>query len=129
MTILGILEGTAYTVSEDDYTADGYVTDSSGTAGTIVTAGGLAAFTNTRDTGSLTVRKEIAGNAAEADRAFTFTVRIRERNGNMLNGAFAVSGSRNGTLTFTNGLASFTMRGGETTTIRDIPVGATYSLS
>ena len=129
MTILGILEGTAYTVSEDDYTADGYVTDSSGTAGTIVTAGGLAAFTNTRDTGSLTVRKEIAGNAAEADRAFTFTVRIRERNGNMLNGAFAVSGSRNGTLTFTNGLASFTLRGGETITIRDIPVGATYSLT
>ena len=78
LTIEGIPEGTKYTVTETDYTAEGYVT----TVGTVETrtATGVieveegtderpaftAAFTNERNVGNLTITKELEGTGTDA---------------------------------------------------------------
>ena len=48
-TISNLPYGTAYTVTEADYTADGYTTAKTGDTGTIAAAQATATFTNTKD--------------------------------------------------------------------------------
>ena len=76
--LTGIPAGTEYTVTEADYTADGYVTDEPTNAtGTVVKDGAPeVAFTNTRKVGGLTVSKTVAGNDFDADKAFDITVTL-----------------------------------------------------
>ncbi|MEG0269776.1 MAG: Cna B-type domain-containing protein, partial [Clostridia bacterium] len=126
LTLLDVLVGTTYSLYEDSYQAGGYITTSTGTAGTMTVQGALATFTNERNTGSLVLRKELAGNATEPDKRFNFTIRIQEKNGNRLNGSYAYRGSKAGNLSFANGVAHISLLGGEQITISDIPVDATY---
>lgn len=66
--------------------------------------------------GKLTVSKTIAGNAAERDRAFNFTVNLSDS---------SISGTY-GDMTFKNGIASFALKGGETKTASGLPAGTSY---
>ncbi len=120
-TASGLPNGITYTVSEADYSGDGYVTESEGAEGTIddeVPA--TAVFTNTRDTyGDLTVSKTVKGNDADTNKAFTFTVTLSDT---------TVSGTY-GQMEFTNGKATFELKDGESKTASGLPNGVTYTVA
>ena len=112
--------GAAYTVTETDYTADGYETTYTGETGTIAeNTTSTAAFTNTRNTyGSLTVTKTLAGNAPDANKDFSFTVTLSDT---------SITGTYGG-MDFTDGVATFTLKGGESATAENLPNGVTYAV-
>ena len=68
--------------------------------------------------GSLKVEKILHGNNTESDRNFTFTVTL----GEPLNGTFDG-------VTFTGGVASFTLKGGESKTITGLPGNISYTVT
>lgn len=79
-------------------------------------------FTNKYRTGSLSVSKTVSGNAASTTKGFNFTVELDDTT---VNGTF---GGTNG-MTFTNGVASFTLKHGEVKTASDLPAGLGYTVS
>ena len=66
--------------------------------------------------GSLTVQKQVTGSGASQSEAFPFEVTIEG-----LNGAY-------GELTFVNGVATFSLRHGESATAAGLPVGSRYTV-
>ena len=66
--------------------------------------------------GSLTVQKQVTGSGASQSEAFPFEVTIEG-----LNGAY-------GELTFANGVATFSLRHGESVTASGLPVDAHYTV-
>ena len=127
--ILGILSGTDYTVSEDIPVDSGYIGQGENETGTIpIDTAAQVTFTNARYTGNLTVRKTVAGNAAETDRSFRFTIFLRNPDGSNVNGTYPMTG-RSAFITFVNGYASIRLAAGETATIHGILSGAYYSVS
>ena len=66
--------------------------------------------------GDLTVSKTISGNAADATKAFTFTVTLSDT---------AISGTY-GDMTFENGVATFTLKGGESASASGLPARVSY---
>ena len=139
-TAAGLPAGISYTVTEADYTAEGYKTTASGDAGTIEDGKTVSAvFTNTKndsptpppgptpspsptpvpDTGNLSVMKVVSGNAAETDRAFGFTVTLTDT---------AVNGTY-GEMSFTGGTAAFSLKGGESRTATGLPSGTGYTVT
>ena len=111
--------GIGYSVSEEDYSGDGYATTKTGETGTI--AGGSsqkASFTNTRNIGSLTVSKTLVGNAVENDRYFKFEIQVEPK----LDGTYS-------DVTFKEGKAEIQLKGGEQKVIEGLPYGTTYSVS
>ena len=123
--------GVGYAVTEADYTSDGYVTTKSGDVGTITDGKTVtAAFTNTKNTtpptpptdpdvGNLTVSKTISGNAADKTKAFSFTVTLGNK---------TISGTY-GEMTFTSGVATFTLKGGESKTATGLPAGTGFAVT
>ena len=127
--ILGILSGTDYAVSEDIPVDSGYIGQGENETGTIpIDTAAQVTFTNARYTGNLTVRKTVAGNAAETDRSFRFTIFLRNPDGSNVNGTYPMTG-RSAFITFVNGYASIRLAAGETATIHGILSGAYYSVS
>ena len=128
-TAVDLPAGTSYTAAEADYSADGYVTTKSGDTGTITDGQtATAAFTNTKNSttpptdpkvGNLTVSKTISGNAADSSKAFSFTVTLGDKT---VNGAY-------GDMSFTNGVATFTLKGGESKTATNLPAGTSYTVA
>ena len=116
----GLPNGVGYTVSENDYSSDGYVTTKTGDIGTIVgDETQTAAFTNTRNAeGSLTVSKTVEGNDADTTKEFSFTVTLSDT---------TISGTY-GDMTFENGVATFTLKGGESKVIEGLPNGIGYAV-
>ena len=74
-------------------------------------------------TGTLTVKKTVSGGGADYNKAFKFTVKLEE-NGDTHNDKVTYGG-----VTFTNGVATFTLKHGESKTIKDIPAGYTYTVT
>ncbi|MCC8046346.1 MAG: Cna B-type domain-containing protein, partial [Clostridiales bacterium] len=74
--------------------------------------------TNTLDTGDLTVTKTVVGSVVDTEKEFTFTVTLSDTT---LNGTF-------GEMTFTDGVATFTLKHGESKTATGIPAGTTYTV-
>lgn len=72
-----------------------------------------------KETGSLTVSKNVAGNAGSQTTDFHFTVKLSDT---------SVSGTY-GDMTFTNGVAEFTLKHGEQKTASAIPVGVQYTVT
>ena len=66
--------------------------------------------------GSLTVQKQVTGSGASQSEAFPFEVTIEG-----LNGTY-------GELTFINGVATFSLRHGESATAAGLPVGSRYTV-
>ncbi len=82
-------------------------------------------FTNVQEdgegsgTGSLIVTKVVAGDGASSEDSFTFTVRLSDTS---INGTY-------GEMEFTNGVATFELKHGESKTATGLPEGITYRVS
>ena len=115
----GLPTDITYTVTEA--AATGFeLTGKTGDTGTISTTAGTAVFTNTRDTGDLTVSKTVVSDAAaDKDAVFTFTVELSDKTINKTYGDMA----------FANGVATFTLKGGESKTASDLPTDITYTVT
>lgn len=83
----------------------------------------LPTFNNTTAPGSLTISKTVSGNAASTTKEFTFTVTLME-NGDPWNGEATYGG-----VTFTNGVATFELKAGDSKTITGIPAGFDYTVT
>ncbi len=120
-TIEGLPNGTGYEVEEADYSEDGYTTTQTGDTGTIDENTPLvAAFTNTRDTfGDIIVKKTVSGNAGNKTKSFSFTVTLSDQ---------TISDTY-GDMTFTNGVATFTLKDGESKKATGLPNGITYAVT
>ena len=126
-TATGLPAGKSYTVTETEANQDGYITTKIGDTGTIgdgVTA--TAAFTNAKNvtppkpgTGNLIVSKVVAGNAGDKTKGFQFTVTLGDKT---INGKY-------GDMTFTNGVATITLKHGESKTATGLPAGKTYTVT
>lgn len=116
----GLPSGITYVVTEtadDDY----ITTSSTGAQGTIATGSAVSAnFVNTRKVGGLAVTKHvISDRASDVNQDFTFTVVLSDKS---INGSY-------GDMTFTGGVATFTMKGGQTKTAKGLPSGITYTVA
>lgn len=81
-----------------------------------------ASFTNYKGDqlpGSLIVKKTVAGSAGEKDKDFHFTVRLSDE---------SISGTY-GEMEFTGGVATFTLKHGESKTAIGLPDGVTYEVT
>ncbi len=116
VTIEGLPVGTTYSVVESKY--DNFDTESTGEAGDINdTKTSVAAFTNTRKTGSLEVTKTVANkNSTNTTSKFSFTVTLGDKT---INGSF-------GDMTFNEGVAKFTLKDGEKAAAEGLPAGVSY---
>ena len=117
---------TKYTVTvtlEDD--GQGHLTPnakiSGGEDGSIVLKNELAR----RD---LTISKTTAGNAVLSDDAFTVKIRLSRNDIVPVDGDYPMDGAAETTLTVKNGEATLTIRDGQTVTIKEIPVGTSYTV-
>ena len=70
-------------------------------------------------TGSLSVNKTVGGNEGDKTKAFNFTVTL---NNETISGVY-------GEMTFTNGVATFTLKHGESKTAIGLPVGVGYTVT
>ena len=120
-TAADLPNGVSYSVTETDYTSEGYITVSDGENGTIEgNAAKTAVFTNTRNTfGSLSVTKAVAGNEASTEKEFSFTVTLGDTG---INGTY-------GDMLFADGTAEFNLRHGETMTAADLPNGTSFTVT
>lgn len=128
MTIYSIPTGTRYTLSENSYAIDGYTTQASGANGTIGTGQSTAGFVNTRWIGTLTVRKALAGNAADTEHSFPFDITLSDNTGLTVSGTFTATGAQR-SVTFRGGKATVSLKGGESVTIQNLLSGWTYSVA
>ena len=120
LTINGIPHGTNYTVTERNYRREGYETTSINEEGTINEhSPAITEFTNTRNTyGDLIVHKRLAGNAANRDQRFLFTVTLSD----------TTISDKFGDMVFENGVAKFELSGGESKKAVNLPNGITYKV-
>jgi pilin isopeptide linkage protein len=73
--------GTTYSIAEDDYTSDGYISNPGGYSGQATSGDVLLSFDNHRDDGSggdgsLEVTKQVTGQGADPGREFSFIATI-----------------------------------------------------
>lgn len=123
LTILGLPEGAKWTVAEMPAGADWKVMPESG-----VISGGIetdetayATFVNHKGLplGDLSVTKQVAGDGGDPKKDFSFTVTLDDP---------TISGEFGG-MTFVNGVASFTLRHGESKTASGLPAGIGYAVT
>ena len=117
--IEGLPTGIEYTVIEEN--EDGFVTTMTGETGTISKEKmAEAAFTNTKDEGGLIVSKSVESTLeSDKTRDFSFTVTLDDKT---VNGTY-------GEMTFTNGVAEFTLKDGETKTAAGLAMGIGYTVN
>ena len=114
---LDIPVGTEYTVTEADYSADGYTANPSNQTGAITGADEVTvAFTNTYtapepepQTGDLAITKSVVGENADPENVFSFEI------------AFSGEGAPESP-------QQFTLKAGETKTFSGIPAGVQYEV-
>ena len=112
--------GVAYTIKEKD--AKGYILDGSNdVTGTVpLEDTATVTFVNIENkVGNLSVTKDVPG--VESTDTFSFTVTLTDDLGKTLSGTY-------GDITFTNGVAEFTLNDGQTKVARDLPAGVQYKV-
>ena len=130
--LTGIPVDTAYTVTEGDYKAEGYVTTTPTNAtGTIAMNGNpKVEFVNTRNVGKLTVSKTVAGNGADANKTFDITVKLTAPAGVNLTGSYAgaAAGAINEPATATGATweQTFRLKNGQSVAFTGLPAGTKY---
>lgn len=78
--------------------------------------------------GTLMIRKELESTRAEdTNLQFDFTVTIVKGN-EKLSGSYECEGTNISSVTFTDGTASFKLKGGQTLSIKNLPVGVDYEV-
>ena len=120
-----------YVVTETPATGYRVVTPATGSTNGTITNGQVstAAFTNRRDTSSLTITKTVTGKLGSRDMDFEFTITLKDSNNSPLTGTFPYSGSKSGDLTFNaQGQAVISLAHGESVTITDIPISTKYTV-
>ena len=133
VTISGIPAGTQYLVTEAEANQNGYETTVTGAQGNIIeNATAQAMFTNEKKdgggggvsdlTGSLSITQTVTGEG-DPEKAWTFSVTLKDKSGADLNGSFSYLGSKTGTLTSGG---TFQLKHEETVTISGIPAGTQY---
>ena len=139
ITIEGIPANATYTVTEDK--ANDYVTTPDGTASGEIKANetATAAFTNTKNVYQrLTVEKTVKGVDGDKEKAWEFTIELKNADGTSLSGDFLYQGSSaegvtpptGGTLTFDSaGKATIRLKHGQKITIEEIPANTTYTVT
>ncbi|SNT95422.1 T surface-antigen of pili, partial [Aristaeella hokkaidonensis] len=117
-TATGLPTDITYSITEAD--AEGFqLTGKTGDTGTISTTKSAATFTNTRETGDLEVKKTVTSStAADLSKDYSFTVTLSD---NTINGTY-------GWMTFTNGVAAFTLKHGESRKAEGLPTGIAYEV-
>ena len=124
ITITGLPVGATYTIVEADYSSDGYVLTYTGANGTIILdETQLAQFTNTREIGSLTISKTVAGNGGDPNKLFEFTVTFE--NAPYTYPYVGSGGAADGTITSGD---TIYLSHGQSITINDLPADATYTV-
>ena len=111
-----------YTVTEREANQDGYTTTPENVTGTIKNGERAEVkFINHKDkqTGNLTVSKTVSGSGASTEKDFTFTVTLDDKT---LNGDY-------GDMTFTAGVANFTLKHEESKTATGLPAGVEYTVT
>ncbi len=83
----------------------------------------LPTFNNTTKTGSLIISKVVAGNAADKNKEFTFTLTLSE-NGEIMPGEVKYGG-----FTFEDGKYTFKLKNGGDEIFTGLPVGTTYTIT
>lgn len=117
VTIKDVPVGTEYGFVEQPSTH--YLTSSQDATGTVALTGSSVRFTNTHKVAGLTLSKTVTGRGAETDTDFNFIVNLGE------GGSFAYEGDKTGAIA--DG-GTISLKGGQTVTIKDIPVGTSYSI-
>lgn len=84
---------------------------------------GYVSFTNRMKTGDLTVTKTVTGNAGDPDKEWHFTVTLIQNN------ATAPLSGTYGEITFTDGIAGFTLKSGESKKATGLPEGVGYTVT
>lgn len=123
-TASGLPAGTVYTVTENDN--DDYTVTKANSEGTIQQDTTVtASFENRKEMppcpcgeGELTVAKTVTGSGGDLNKEFTFTVTLDKKN---LSGQY-------GDMTFANGVATFTLKHGQSKTAKRLPAGASYTV-
>ncbi len=76
-------------------------------------------FVNDRSIGNLTVAKTVTGTGGDTEKEWNFRVELGDRT---INGQY-------GDMFFTNGVAEFTLKSGQSATAEDLPSGLTYTVT
>ena len=130
-TARGIPAEITYSVTEADYSEEGYTAAATGDTGKIVSnETAAAAFANTYTDpdvppipeikkGSLTVSKVVEGNAGNQTEEFPFTVTLSDPD---INGTY-------GDMVFANGIAAFSLKHCESKTAAGLPAGIEYTVA
>ena len=125
VTATGIPTDVTYKITEA--TADGFILNgaTSGNAeGTISTTPSEVEFTNTRETGDLKVTKTVpVKSPADPDKEFAFKVELNDK------GIGGTAPKTYGDMTFDKGIATFTLKDGETATAKDLPTDIEYTVT
>ena len=123
-----IRTGRAYTAkaqqnSHQGYIFDGWYTDTTCTVpyvnGTVLNTDTVLYGRWKAEHGNLSVTKTVAGNNGDTSKAFNFTVTLGDTG---INGTF-------GEMTFTDGVATFVLKHGESKTAVGLPAGITYTVT
>ena len=129
-----ILADTHYEVTEDErgYRSEGYVVNRETQSGVMADERGTLRFVNTRDTGRLTITKNLEGGTAEYGRGFEMTVTLSRNDSVVLAGTYQTLNGQ--PIVFTanaNGgaTARVNVAGGGSVTILGIPSGTSYAIT
>lgn len=126
ITIVGLPKDATYTVTEADYSGDGYTLTSTGATGTILAdTTQTASFTNTRTIGDLTISKTVAGNAGDVEKDFEFIITL---DGSGATGTYNYTGKGVPDGTIKSG-GTVSLSHGQSITITGIPEGTTYTVT
>ena len=129
LTAQGLPAGVGYIVTEDDETADGYVTSFSGSESVIAAnAESVARFVNTKniippEVGSLTVVNNIIGTTTDEEFFFTLTFDSPAAASEFANIYLPMSDTQTD-----DSEVTFALRHGESRTFDAIPAGTVYSI-
>lgn len=114
---------TAYQYTVQEVPVEGYTTEISGDMDSGFT------IINTLNP-ALTITKEVTGDYGDRTKEFRFTVTLMDKNNSPISGEYPASGKDSlTTVVFTNGSTTFTLRHGESITIKNLPIDATYTVT
>ena len=114
--------GTAYAAGSEH---DGYTVTYGTQQVTIAASGNEASVTNNKRLGDISLTKTVSGQGADDQKEFTFTVTILNAADDNTNTAFA---GTFGDATFTTGVATLTLKHGDTKTVTNLPAGTRYQI-
>lgn len=119
--------GTQYTVVETDSSSAGYDVAYENKEGKLEKTDQTVTVTNTK-LPSLTISKTVAGDYGDKGREFAFTIKLT-KDGSDVSGQFTMTkGEEDSEVTFDNGTATVTLKHDENVVIKDLPLGADYTV-